>query len=164
MAMERIGLEVPRGQTVGSLAEARQAVQEIGLPCVVRPSFTLGGTGSSVAYNREEFDEQGPLRPGPFAHPPSAPGRGGARLERVRDGGDARQGRQLRHHLLDRELRPDGRSHGRFDHRGPGPDAHRQGIPADARRLDRRDAGDRRGDGRVEHPVRHPSARPAAWW
>ncbi len=57
-AMERIGLEVPRGQTIGSLAEGRRAVQEIGLPCVVRPSFTLGGTGSSVAYNREEFDER----------------------------------------------------------------------------------------------------------
>ena len=57
-AMERIGLEVPRGQTVGSLAEARRAAQDIGLPCVVRPSFTLGGTGSSVAYNREVFDER----------------------------------------------------------------------------------------------------------
>ena len=56
-AMERIGLEVPLGRTVGSLEEARRAVGEIGLPCVVRPSFTLGGTGSSIAYNREEFDE-----------------------------------------------------------------------------------------------------------
>ena len=56
-AMERIGLEVPRGQTVGSLDEARRAVQEIGLPCVVRPSFTLGGTGSSIAYNRNTFDD-----------------------------------------------------------------------------------------------------------
>jgi carbamoyl-phosphate synthase large subunit len=55
-AMERIGLEVCRGETVGSLEEARRVLQEIGLPCVVRPSFTLGGTGSSVAYNREEFD------------------------------------------------------------------------------------------------------------
>ena len=55
-AMERIGLEVCRGQTVVSLEEAREAIKDIGLPCVVRPSFTLGGTGSSVAYNREEFD------------------------------------------------------------------------------------------------------------
>jgi len=55
-AMERIGLEVCRGETVGSLQQAREALREIGLPCVVRPSFTLGGTGSSVAYNREEFD------------------------------------------------------------------------------------------------------------
>ena len=56
--MERIGFGGAAGQTVGSLAEARKAVQEIGLPCVVRPSFTLGGTGSSVAYNREEFDDR----------------------------------------------------------------------------------------------------------
>ncbi len=55
-AMERIGLEVCRGRTVRSLEDARRVADEIGLPCVVRPSFTLGGTGSSVAYNREEFD------------------------------------------------------------------------------------------------------------
>src|SRR5208283_3661153 len=55
-AMERIGLEVCRGETVVNLEEARRAVAAIGLPCVVRPSFTLGGTGSSIAYNRAEFD------------------------------------------------------------------------------------------------------------
>jgi len=55
-AMERIGLECCRGETIHTLDEARQVVQQIGLPCVVRPSFTLGGTGSSVAYNRETFD------------------------------------------------------------------------------------------------------------
>ncbi|MGO8690663.1 MAG: carbamoyl-phosphate synthase large subunit [Thermoguttaceae bacterium] len=55
-AMERIGLEVCRGETVTDLEHARRAVAEIGLPCVVRPSFTLGGTGSSIAYNRAEFD------------------------------------------------------------------------------------------------------------
>ena len=41
-----------------------EVVGEIGLPCVVRPSFTLGGTGSSIAYNREEFDELVHARPG----------------------------------------------------------------------------------------------------
>jgi len=56
-AMERIGLAVCRGETVNTLDEAREVVKQIGLPCVVRPSFTLGGTGSSVAYNREQFDE-----------------------------------------------------------------------------------------------------------
>ncbi|OHB81252.1 MAG: carbamoyl phosphate synthase large subunit [Planctomycetes bacterium RBG_16_64_10] len=55
-AMERIGLDVCPSQTVGTLAEARQAAAEIGLPVVVRPSFTLGGTGSSIAYNREVLD------------------------------------------------------------------------------------------------------------
>ncbi|GIW90804.1 MAG: carbamoyl-phosphate synthase large chain [Pirellulaceae bacterium] len=56
-AMERIGLEVCRGQTVHSIEEARRVLDWVGLPCVVRPSFTLGGTGSAIAYNREEFDE-----------------------------------------------------------------------------------------------------------
>ncbi|HUY32740.1 MAG TPA: carbamoyl-phosphate synthase large subunit [Pirellulales bacterium] len=55
-AMERIGLAVCRGRTVHTLEEARQAMPEIGLPCVVRPSFTLGGSGSGIAYNRDEFD------------------------------------------------------------------------------------------------------------
>jgi len=56
-AMERIGLDVCRGQTVHTLDEARRTLDELGFPCVVRPSFTLGGSGSSVAYNREAFDE-----------------------------------------------------------------------------------------------------------
>ena len=56
-AMEKIGLEVCRGQTVETLDEARALLDDIGLPCVVRPSFTLGGSGSSVAYNRGDFDQ-----------------------------------------------------------------------------------------------------------
>jgi carbamoyl-phosphate synthase large subunit len=56
-AMERIGLDVCRGETIGSLEEAQKVIADIGLPCVVRPSFTLGGAGSSVAYNREEFND-----------------------------------------------------------------------------------------------------------
>lgn len=55
-AMEKIGLSVCRGETVTSLEQARQVVEEIGLPCVVRPSYTLGGSGSAIAYNRDEFD------------------------------------------------------------------------------------------------------------
>ena len=56
-AMEKIGLEVCRGDTVHTIDEARQLVTEIGLPCVVRPSFTMGGSGSAIAYNRDEFDQ-----------------------------------------------------------------------------------------------------------
>ncbi|MBS0210917.1 MAG: carbamoyl-phosphate synthase large subunit [Planctomycetes bacterium] len=55
-AMEKIGLEVCRGRTVYSMDEAREVMQEIGLPIVIRPSFTMGGSGSGVAHNREEFD------------------------------------------------------------------------------------------------------------
>ncbi len=56
VAMENIGLDLCRGETVHTLQEAQAVIDEIGLPCVVRPSFTLGGTGSSIAYNRDEFD------------------------------------------------------------------------------------------------------------
>ncbi|MEM8678386.1 MAG: carbamoyl-phosphate synthase large subunit, partial [Planctomycetota bacterium] len=55
-AMESIGLEVCRGETVHTIEEARHVMAEIGLPCVVRPSFTLGGSGSAIAYNSDEFD------------------------------------------------------------------------------------------------------------
>jgi carbamoyl-phosphate synthase large subunit len=53
-----LGLDVPRGQTVSSLEEARQVIEWIGLPCVVRPSYCLGGTGSSIAFNRQDFEEK----------------------------------------------------------------------------------------------------------
>ena len=55
-AMEKIGLQCCRGFTVTTLEEGRRALPQIGLPCVLRPSFTMGGTGSAIAYNREEFD------------------------------------------------------------------------------------------------------------
>ncbi|MFN5469393.1 MAG: carbamoyl-phosphate synthase large subunit [Pirellulaceae bacterium] len=55
-AMEKIGLEVCRGEVIHSLEEARRVLADVGLPCVVRPSFTLGGSGSAIAYNRDEFD------------------------------------------------------------------------------------------------------------
>jgi carbamoyl-phosphate synthase large subunit len=54
--MQAIGLETCRGRIVRSLAEARDVLTEIGLPAVIRPSFTLGGSGSGVAFNRDEFD------------------------------------------------------------------------------------------------------------
>jgi carbamoyl-phosphate synthase large subunit len=54
-AMTRIGLETPRSQQVKTLVDALKALDDIGLPAVIRPSFTLGGTGGGVAYNRDEF-------------------------------------------------------------------------------------------------------------
>jgi carbamoyl-phosphate synthase large subunit len=56
-AMRRIGLATPAGRTVTSLAEALDAVAETGYPAIIRPSFTLGGTGGGIAYNRAEFEE-----------------------------------------------------------------------------------------------------------
>ncbi len=54
-AMTRIGLETPKSKLVHDMGEAYEALEEIGLPAIIRPSFTLGGTGGGVAYNREEF-------------------------------------------------------------------------------------------------------------
>ncbi|HTR45369.1 MAG TPA: carbamoyl-phosphate synthase large subunit [Thermodesulfovibrionales bacterium] len=54
-AMEKIGLEVPQSAYVGSLKEGLEAIESIGFPAILRPSFTLGGTGGGIAYNREEY-------------------------------------------------------------------------------------------------------------
>ena len=56
-AMNRIGLECARSVLARSHQDAMHALEEIGLPTIIRPSFTLGGTGGGIAYNREEFEE-----------------------------------------------------------------------------------------------------------
>ena len=56
-AMSKIGLESPRSAIAHSLEEAVRALDVTGLPAIIRPSFTLGGTGGGIAYNREEFVE-----------------------------------------------------------------------------------------------------------
>jgi len=55
-AMRRIGLATPQGRTVRSVGEALEAVEVTGYPAILRPSFTLGGTGGGIAYNREEYE------------------------------------------------------------------------------------------------------------
>ena len=54
-AMENIGLSMPKSAVVKSIAEAEEVIDWIGFPVIIRPSFTLGGTGGSIAYNRDEF-------------------------------------------------------------------------------------------------------------
>ncbi|WP_150286399.1 carbamoyl-phosphate synthase large subunit [Rhabdaerophilum calidifontis] len=54
-AMTKIGLETPRSHHVKTLGAALDALADIGLPAIIRPSFTLGGTGGGIAYNKEEF-------------------------------------------------------------------------------------------------------------
>ncbi|PRH84320.1 carbamoyl phosphate synthase large subunit [Labrys okinawensis] len=54
-AMAKIGLETPRSRLAHSLSEALEALDYIGLPAIIRPSFTLGGTGGGIAYNKAEF-------------------------------------------------------------------------------------------------------------
>jgi len=55
-AMESIGLDIPRSGLAYTMDESRKVAREIGFPLIIRPSYTLGGTGASVAYNIEEFE------------------------------------------------------------------------------------------------------------
>ena len=56
-AMTKIGIESPKSEIAHTMEEARAALKIVGLPCVIRPSFTLGGTGGGIAYNTEEFEQ-----------------------------------------------------------------------------------------------------------
>ena len=56
-AMRDIGLECPRSGIAHSMEEAYGVLDQVGFPCIIRPSFTMGGTGGGIAYNREEFEE-----------------------------------------------------------------------------------------------------------
>ena len=56
-AMQRIGLELPRSGYARSIEQAREVVREVGYPAIIRPSFTLGGTGGSIAWNPDELEE-----------------------------------------------------------------------------------------------------------
>ena len=54
-AMDRLGIENPRATIANNIQEAMASIDEIGLPAIIRPAFTMGGTGGGIAYNREEF-------------------------------------------------------------------------------------------------------------
>ena len=110
--MKSIGLETPRNGIAHSLEEAKQVQASLGFPCVIRPSFTLGGSGGGVAYNAEEFIEI--CTRGLDLSPTNELliDESSTRLERVRNGGGSRSRRQLYHCMFDRELRPHGGSHG----------------------------------------------------
>jgi carbamoyl-phosphate synthase large subunit len=56
-AMEEIGLRMPRSGFAKTMEEARELIQMVGFPAIIRPSFTLGGTGGGIAYNAEEYEE-----------------------------------------------------------------------------------------------------------
>jgi carbamoyl-phosphate synthase large subunit len=110
-AMTRIGLASPRSFTAHTLEEAERFQALLGYPTVIRPSFTMGGSGGGIAFNREEFAEI--CSRGLDASPThevlieeSVLGWKEFEMEVVRD-----TQRQLHHHLLDRESRSDGYAH-----------------------------------------------------
>src|SRR5690348_8465361 len=93
LAMDKIGLESPKSRLVNSLEAALDALAFVGLPAIIRPSFTLGGTGGGIAYNTEEFEEivRGGLRASPTHEvliEESVLGWKEYELEVVRDGAD----------------------------------------------------------------------------
>ena len=160
-AMTKIGLKTPRSHQVKTLAQALTALDDIGLPAIIRPSFTLGGTGGGIAYTRSEFIEI--VERGIDASPTdevlieeSVLGWKEFEMEVVRDKED-----NCIIVCSIENIDPMGVHTGRFDHRRPGADAHRQGIPDHARRLDRGPARDRRRDRRLERAVRGQSGRRA---
>ena len=124
-----IGEPVPESATVTTLDEARAWPASIGLPLIIRPAYTLGGTGGGIAHTLDELERiaDGGLRGQP--HPPGAAGAVPAGLERDRVRGDARRRRQLHHRLQHGEHRPDGRPHRRQHRRRAQPDADRQRVP-----------------------------------
>ena len=143
------------------LIEALEALPDIGLPAIIRPSFTLGGTGGGIAYNREEFLEI--VERGLDASPTcevlieeSVLGWKEYEMEVVRDKDD-----NCIIICSIENIDPDGRAHRRLDHRGAGADADRQGISDHAQRLDRGAARDRGRDRRLQRAVRgEPRRRP----
>ncbi len=56
-AMKEIGLETPRSRIAHNMEQAYEALEHLGFPAIIRPSFTMGGSGGGIAYNREEFEE-----------------------------------------------------------------------------------------------------------
>ena len=161
-AMTKIGLETPRSHQIKTLSQALEALEDIGLPAIIRPSFTLGGTGGGIAYNREEFIEI--VERGIDASPTnevlieeSVLGWKEFEMEVVRDKTD-----NCIIICSIENVDPMGVHTGNSITVAPALTLDRQGIPDHARRLDRGAARDRRRDRRLERAVRGQSGgRPA---
>ena len=134
-AMQKIGLDLPQSQLVNDVEKGLEFAARIGYPVILRPSFTMGGSGGGIAYNREDLVEI--LERGLDLSPvhevlieESVLGWKEFELEVMRD-------------LADNAIivcsienfDPDGRAHGRFDHGRAGADADRSRISDDARRA-----------------------------
>jgi hypothetical protein len=161
-AVRRIGLATPPGRTVRSLSDGLSVVEEIGYPAILRPSFTLGGTGGVIAYNLDEFEvmvlralDLSPVHSVLVER--SVIGWKEYELEVMRDGAD-----NVVIVCSIENLDPMG-PYRRLDHRRPGNDPERPRVPDDARRLDPDHPGNRRRGGGLQHPVRgRPRERRAA--
>ena len=156
-AMIRIGLEVPRSALINNLRDGLDFATKLGFPVLIRPSFTLGGTGGGIAYNREELMEI--LARGLDLSPvheclleESVLGWKEFELEVMRDLAD-----NVIIICSIENFDPMGVHTGDSITVAPGADAHRPRVPEDARRGHRRDARDRRRDRRVKCAICHQS-------
>ena len=162
-AMDRIGLAVPHGGFAHSMDEAMEIVAGIGFPAIIRPSFTLGGTGGGIAYNRAEFEAKAAkgLDASPITEiliDRSVIGWKEYELEVVRDGAD-----NVIIICAIENLDPMGVHTGRLRDGGTRADAHRRRVSGHAGRRDRHHPRDRCGGGRLQHSVRRgPDQRRAA--
>ncbi len=151
--MTKLGIGMPRSEIATTLEQAVAAAGRIGLPVVIRPAYTMGGTGGGFAYNMEEFEAI--VSPRPHHQPGLAgPGRAvGPRLGGAGAGGGPRRDGPEDHRLLHRERGRHGGPHRRLLLHGA--DAHHlEGAagPAPGRRLP--DRGRHRGGRRDQRPVR----------
>jgi carbamoyl-phosphate synthase large subunit len=133
--------------------KAKSVIESIGFPAVIRPSFTLGGTGGGIAFNNEEYEEivQRGLDLSPMHEvlvEESVLGWKEYELEVMRD---------LKDNVVIicsiEEFRSDGRSHGRLDHGGAGTNVDGSRIPTNARRVRCSHPPDWSRDGRIQYPV-----------
>ena len=158
-AMTKIGLETPRSHQVKTLIQALEALEDIGLPAIIRPSFTLGGTGGGIAYNKAEFIDI--VERGIDASPTSEVlieesvlGWKEFEMEVVRDKKD-----NCIIICSIENVDPMGVHTGDSITIAPALTLDRQGISDHARRLDRGVARDRGGDRRLQRAVRRQSGR-----
>ena len=157
-AMARIGLELPHGGFARTMDEAMAIVEDTGYPAIIRPSFTLGGTGGGIAYNVDEFKTA--VGRGLDASPitevlidRSVIGWKEYELEVVRDASD-----NVIIVCSIENFDPDGSAHGGLDYGGSRPNAHGRRVSAHAGRGHRDHPRDRcRGRG-LQHPVLRESA------
>jgi carbamoyl-phosphate synthase large subunit len=133
-AMDKIGLESRRSRIAHTMEEALEALERTGLPAIIRPSFTLGGTGGGIAYNKDEFegDRRGGLDASPTTEvliEESLLGWKEYEMEVVRDRND-----NAIIICSIENVDPMGVHTGRLDHRRARADADRQGISDHAQR------------------------------
>ena len=145
---------LPLAATPPRSRRPRRSRSEIGFPIIVRAVLHARRRGRRHLLQPRRA-RRGDRRGARGLAGAQGPARGGgARLEGVRARGHPRPPRQRHRRLLGRELRRHGRPHRRLDHRGAAADADRPRVPGDARRRLRGHPPGRRGDRRLEHPVR----------